>query len=278
MDKLLTLGFWQRLWQESVQAAATGGLRIVVVLVLYWVARKAANRLIDSALTRLIARQGQANASDERANRLRTLQGLVRSLAGYALSFILVITVIGALGVNVAGIVTTAGVGGLAIGFGAQKLVKDVISGFFIVMEDQFAVGDYVTVGAATGTVVEMGMRVTRIRDDQGRLWFLSNGDISVVTNHSRFPVEAFVEIALPAKTDLDRARAVITKAGDALAREEAVHLQAPPRVLGVSAFDLAQTTLRVAVVADPRSLAAAQLRVRDAMREGLASAGLLTT
>jgi small conductance mechanosensitive channel len=97
-------------------------------------------------------------------------------------------------------------VAGLAVGFGAQKLVKDVITGFFLLLEDQYAVGDYVTIGTVTGTVEELGMRITRLRDDDGRLYILSNGDIGQVCNMSRGPLAGVLEVAIAASADVGHA------------------------------------------------------------------------
>jgi len=93
-----------------------------------------------------------------------------------------------AAGVNIVPLITTASVAGLAVGIGAQKLVRDWISGIFILIEDQYGVGDKVTVNAVTGLVEELGMRTTRIRDENGNLYIISNGDISQVCNHSHKP------------------------------------------------------------------------------------------
>jgi len=268
MGQFLTLDFWRRFWGDAVQQAAGRGLRILLILLIYWIARQAFNRIIDAALARLVARQAKPEGSAEHANRLRTLQGLVRNLVGYVLFFVLVIMLLQALTVDVTGIITTAGVGGLAIGFGAQKLVKDVITGFFIIVEDQFAVGDYVTIGIATGVVTEVGMRVTRLSDDQGRAWVIPNGDISIVMNQSRAPIEAFIEIGVAPGTDVKKAAEIIDAAGKAIEKADGSRLLAPPRFLGVSGADNVRTLLRVAVVSDPRALAAEQLRVREAILE----------
>jgi small conductance mechanosensitive channel len=274
-NEILTVDFWRSLLWNALDKLMSGGVKILVILLLYGIARKIAYRLIDAALARIEARQSHLAHTEERVNRLRTLQGLLKSVVGYALFFVLIIMLLDALGANVSGIITTAGVGGLAIGFGAQKLVRDVISGFFIIMEDQYGVGDYVTIGAATGIVEEIGMRITRLRDDQGRLWVLANGDISTITNHSRAPVEAFIEIGIAASADVQQAEAVLNAAGETLFREEGHRLHAPPRVLGVSAFDAAKTTLRVAVVCEPRVLNAEQMRVREAIRQHLVQEGI---
>jgi len=257
-------------WKEHpfLETLVSRGVKVVVILAGYWIARQILSRTIDIALARLMARPEAAARSVDHGNRLRTLQGLVKSLVGYVLAFVFIIMLLEAVELNVTGLITTAGIGGLAIGFGAQKLVRDVISGFFIIVEDHFAVGDYVTIGAATGVVEEMGTRTTRLRDDQGRVWILSNGDISMVTNHSRAPVEAFIDIGIAPGADVEKAQAAINVVGETLYREEGHHLLSAPRALGVSAFDAVRTTIRVAVAADPRALTTEQLRVREAIQK----------
>jgi small-conductance mechanosensitive channel len=268
--------FWQGLWRESdLHALVSTGIKALWILLLYWLAKKILHRLIDEALERLVKRSARAQQAEAQANRLRTLQTLVQSIASYVLLFVLVITLLQTFSVNVTGLITTAGIGGLAIGFGAQKLVRDVITGFFLIVEDQFSVGDYVTIGSATGVVEELGMRSTRVRDDQGRLWILSNGDITTVTNHSRAPIQAFIEIGIAATAEIDRAQALINAVGEALYAEPGHGLLAPPKVLGVSAFDGAKTTLRIVVVAEPRTLTKEELRVREAIRQQLVQAGI---
>jgi small-conductance mechanosensitive channel len=272
----LTVQFWQKFWEDAIQLAAGRGLKICVILLLYWSAQQAIYRVIDATLARMVARhQGLVEGGEDRANRLRTLQGLVKSLVGYILFFVLVVMLLQAMTVDVTGLITTAGIGGIAIGFGAQKLVKDVISGFFIIVEDQFAVGEYVTIGAATGVVLEIGMRITRLRDDQGRLWIISNGDISIVTNQSRAPIEAFVEVWVAPATDLKKAGTIVNAVGEELAKTEGSKLLSAPRYLGVSGAEAVRTILRVAVIADPRAMVSEQFRVREAILERFQAEGI---
>lgn len=276
MARYLTVSFWQAFWQHTVEAVTGAGLKIVGIILLYVIARKVTHRLIDAALARLLARQAERGRGADHGSRLLTLQGLVKSITGYVLFFLFAIMVLDALSVNVAGIITTAGVGGLAFGFGAQKLVRDVISGFFLIVEDQFVVGDYVTIGAATGIVEELGMRITRIRDDQGRLWILANGDIVTVTNHSRAPVEAFIEVGIAPGADVEQARRIIDEIGRNLYDTARGQLTAVPKYLGVSGWDAAHILLRVAVVATPSALSAEHLRVREAILEAFRHAQVL--
>jgi moderate conductance mechanosensitive channel len=271
VSQFLTTSFWQKTSQNALSAA----IEIAVLLLVYWILRPILFRVIDASLDRLMARHAARAGSEERASRLRTIQALAKSVAGYLLLFILVVMILTALTLDVTGIITTAGIGGLAIGFGAQKLIKDVISGFFIILEDQFAVDDYVTIGAASGTVEEIGMRVTRLRDDTRRVWIISNGDITIVTNHSRAPVESYIEIGVATTADVKMAEAAINSAGEEMKRDPENRLVRAPRALGVASWDAARTVLRVEVVAEPRSLAAVQLRARESIRDNLLAAGI---
>src|SRR5262249_52051065 len=147
---------------------------------------------IDGVLARLLAHEARLGVSAERTGRLQTLQGLCKSVVGYVLFFVFGVLLLKALGFDIMPFITTAGVIGLAVGFGAQKLVKDVISGFFIIIDNLFVVGDTVTIGTVTGRVEEMGMRVTRLLDTSGKEYLFANGDIGTVTNLSRHPVKDF--------------------------------------------------------------------------------------
>ncbi len=271
MSRVFTADFWRGFLQQVTEATVSRGLLILALLAAYWVTKAIINRVVDASIGRIAAREERLGGREAQLNRFRTLQALVKSIAGYVLLFVLVVMVLDAVGANVSGLITTAGVGGVAIGFGAQKLVRDVISGFFLIAEDQFVVGDYVTIGQATGVVEELGMRITRIRDDQGRLWILANGDISTVTNHSRAAVESAIDIGVAPAADVERAESVINEAGEELFASGEVHgLQAAPRAAGVSGWDAAHTLLRVVVTAEPRSMSGAQLRARDAIHEAL--------
>src|SRR5437764_11256049 len=120
-----TLKFWQDFWQDALKAVVAHGLRLLFILLIYLLARQVIFKIIDAALARLMSRQAHTLLGEERSNRLRTLEGLTKSVVGYVLFFVFAVMVLQALTVDITGLVTTAGVGGIAIGFGAQKLVKD---------------------------------------------------------------------------------------------------------------------------------------------------------
>ncbi|HXG24584.1 MAG TPA: mechanosensitive ion channel family protein, partial [Chthonomonadales bacterium] len=120
MTRFFTREFWQTLWQEGeLHAVVNTGIKVLCILLLYWFAKKLLHRVIDGTLERLVKRSARTQHAETQASRLRTLQSLVQSIAKYVLLFVLVITLLQTFSVNVAGLLTTAGIGGLAIGFGA---------------------------------------------------------------------------------------------------------------------------------------------------------------
>jgi small conductance mechanosensitive channel len=274
-DDILTTRFWQDEGRELVHNALNSLLQIGGILLAYAVLRTVLFRLIDGVLARLLSREARLGQGDERTGRLQTLQGLCKSLLSYVLFFVFGVMLLHAVGFNIMPFITTAGVLGLAIGFGAQKLVKDVISGFFIIVDNLFVVGETVTIGPVTGQVIEMGMRVTRLRDAGGKLYLLANGDIGTVINLSRYPVTDYVEVNVAASADLNRVVEVVQAAGEKLFAAEDSPLRVPPAVVGMIAFSAASMTVRVSVVTDPRHLAGEQMRVRGALRAALVEAGI---
>jgi small conductance mechanosensitive channel len=151
-------------------------IRILLIIVGLILTGKIGNRLINGLM-----RPGRIpGVWDER--RVRTMSGLIKSLLRYVLYFIGVIMILSELNVDTRSILAGAGIIGLAVGIGAQSLVRDVVTGFFILFEDQFAVGDRVTIAGVSGTVEDLGLRVTKIRDATGELHIISNGEIKQVS------------------------------------------------------------------------------------------------
>ncbi len=194
-DKVFTLAFWIDFWHETARDIIHSGIQIVGIFIAYMVVRAALYRVIDGLLAHVMAHDVRMGISEERAGRVQTLQGLSKSVVGYVLFFVLGILLLGAVGIPILPFITSASVVGIAVGLGAQKLFKDVISGFFIVVDNLYAVGETVNVGTITGEVQELGMRVTRLLDTNGKTHLLSNGDIGTVTNLSRHAIQDFIEV-----------------------------------------------------------------------------------
>ena len=261
------------LFSGAVPIAVLKAWAIVKILIFFFVVQMLANRIIDRVMKSLTQREA-GGPTTVSAARIRTLAGLVKSAIFYILVFIAGIMTLKVFDVDTAPVLTAAGVVGLAVGFGAQKLVRDIISGFFIVLENQYAVGEYVTIGAVMGTVVELGMRVTQLRDDVGKLVIIANGDITLVTNHSRGPIQAILEISVAADSDLDKVRAVIDSAGKEVA-EKVEGVVAPPKADGITAIDACKTTIRISGEVKPGRQDAAQTALREAIRERFDKEGI---
>ncbi len=272
-DKVLTAAFWIEFWHDTAKDIVHGAVRVIGILIAYLVIRGLLYRAIDGILTRLIARDNRLGVTEERAARLQTLQGLSKSVVGYVLFFVLGVLLLGAVGIPILPFITSASVIGIAVGLGAQKLFKDVISGFFIVVDNLYTVGETITVGAITGEVQELGMRVTRLLDTNGRTHLLSNGDIGTVTNLSRHAILDYVEVSVAANANLNKVVDVSNAVGESLFKGDEHRLKHAPYVLGITAFTALAVTVRVAVVTEPAYLALEQMRVRAGLREAYARA-----
>lgn len=198
--------------------------------------------------------------------RAKTLVAVLTSLIRYVIDFTVVVTILAALDINTSTILVGAGVASLAVGFGAQSLVKDVITGFFLLFEDQFSVGDYVTAAGVSGTVEEVGLRATKLRDYSGEIHIVPNGIIDKTTNHSRGNRRAVVTVTVPYGEPVDRILTVLARVGESVAAEKASALVGKPQVLGITAF--ADTGAVLTVTADTAPMA--QAEVERALRMGI--------
>ena len=241
---------------DAIVRLVTGLLGCIV---LFMLGRGLIKFLLARAFQPLIVRE---RASDpQRAARLVTLQAVAASVFINTLSFVVLVILLDTLGVHTASLFATAGVAGVAIGFGAQKLVKDVVTGFLLLLENQFSVGDLVTIGSNTGIVEETGMRVTRLRDEAGRQIILTNGDITQVINYSKGGFRVGVEVGVAADTD----RETMTKA---VAEAEARLSESPIGITGltlrgITAMSATALTYRVEAVAPPTMRMAAEAEIR---------------
>src|SRR5699024_6993326 len=148
--------------------------------------------VIDRTMNR--RKKGIFYADEKKIN---TLSTVLKNIIKYIFYFIGLVMVLDMFNISTSSILATAGIGGLAIGFGAQSLVKDIITGFFILFEDQFSVGDYVKIGEYEGIVEELGVRVTKIRDFSGELHIIPNSNIGAVTNRTRGAMRALVKVSV---------------------------------------------------------------------------------
>lgn len=180
-----------------------------------------------------------------------TILKLLENILTYVVYFITFIMILEILGIEVGALLAGAGIVGLAVGFGAQSLVKDIITGFFIILEDQFSVGDYVRIGQFEGEVLQIGLRTTKIKSATGELHVLPNGSIIEVTNFSILNSVAVVDISIPYDSDVELAEKVISELLKGMpGRYE--DMVKPPELLGIQTLNPTEIVLRVLAEVQP--------------------------
>ncbi|PWK16592.1 mechanosensitive ion channel family protein [Tumebacillus permanentifrigoris] len=236
-------------------------LKIAMILIV----AKLAMKLADSTIGRIFG--SRAMRMDER--RSKTMTTLLLNVTHYVVYFMVMLTVLSNLGLDVTTLIAGAGVIGLAIGFGAQSLVKDVITGFFIIFEDQFGVGDNVMINNninIRGNVEEVGLRVTKIRAYQGEVHILPNSQIQQVTNYSKTNSLAVLDVSVAYEEDLERVYHVLREVGEQLkADNEAV--TGEPQVLGVQNFGPSEVIVRMTVECKPMENHAVGRELRERIK-----------
>lgn len=285
IDWLAKLGSW---------AAVMTPLRIVLIVaiavLLRWVAHRTISRLTTAsangkipAILRPLKDRAPDSLrelgliSERREQRAKTIGSVLRSLASVTIFAISGMLILAELGINLAPLLASAGIAGVAIGFGAQNLVKDFLSGMFMMLEDQYGVGDVVNLGEASGTVEAVGFRITTLRDVNGVTWYIRNGEVIRVGNMSQGWAMVNVDVPVPFNTDTNRAVQILQVSADDFAADEewAKDLLEHPEVLGVQEYTPTGMTLRVTA----KTNSSAQWRVGRALRgrltEALESAGI---
>lgn len=244
-------------WSKDLAAQAVRwlwdtGWTILLVLVLTWLALKAYDALLRRFFSVLGSNVSGALHQARLAQRITTLSAMLRSLGKVVISFLAGMIVLSKMGVNIAPVLASAGILGLAVGFGAQSLVKDVISGFFIIIEDQYGVGDLIEVGSAVGMVEKMNLRITQIRAGNGSLITIPNGSVVTVINHSKEWARAVLEVSVGYHEDPDRVMAVLKDLGEELRAELPTKVIEPVEILGVEAFKDAEVVIKVQLKTAP--------------------------
>ena len=253
--------------KENGELNALGkAIKIIIVFISVKIVIRILNSIIDKSVNKRIK-----NASLAEEKKIKTLVTVFKNVLKYVLYFIGIVIILDMFGVNTSSILATAGIGGLAISFGAQSLVKDIITGFFILFEDQYSVGDYITIGDYTGIVEEVGVRVTKLRDFSGELHIIPNGSINVVTNMGRGPMRALVKVKIPYEEDIDRAVNVIERVLEKIKKENDSIVEGPS-VLGVTSLgesaDESFVIITVIGKTKPMEQWALERQIRKAIKE----------
>ncbi len=273
----------QRLIYLAIVLVIAIALRLVLVLIINRSVRALVSRAPDAGNEKgagsksdLLVRAGVVSRERQR-QRVTTLGSLLRNVVDVVIGIVTLLTVLSIVGIPMAPLLASAGVGGVAIGFGAQSLVKDYLSGVFMLAEDQFGVGDIISVGEIKGTVLEVTLRVTKVRDFTGVVWYVRNGEILTLGNISQgFSVE-WIEIPVAIDEDPDKVIAVLRDALKGMSEEEAFVdvLMDQPEVLGVDSMSGGTMIIKLAVQAQANQHWAAVREVRRRAQEACAAAGI---
>ena len=286
-----TQNFWQVIGDWMTKNAIIIILTIVISFLIWWLLVRLIRRVTNQAKNRLDLqeRPGQARGvegtqeltavlmSQRREQRFEAISQLLRSITTFTIATLALLIILGQLGVNMAPLLASAGVIGVALGFGAQTLVKDFLSGIFLVLEDQFGVGDVVDLGPATGTVEEVTLRVTRIRDLSGVVWYVRNGEILRVANRSQGWTMAIVDVPIAYNEDLDRVRRIVEEVGVAMDGDPAYDgiLFGTPTYAGVESVSGDAVFVRITAKAAPDQQMSAGRALREQLKLAFDKAGI---
>ena len=291
IERATTFKDWVNEHGDSLAAHTTRVLVVVVLaLLVRAVLHRAVNRLVRTAITGGVFKPLKERArgtvfdaspllSERRHQRVETLGSLLRSVASFVVAVVAGSMLLSELGLDLAPVLASAGIIGVAVAFGAQNLVKDVLTGMFMLLEDQYGVGDVIDAGTASGTVEAVSLRTTRLRDVDGTVWHLRNGEIARVGNKSQGWSRAIVDVPLPLTADVSAVREVLVEVAHGLAGEPgfADRVLEEPEVWGVESFAKDGIVLRLAQKTAPLEQWAVERELRERVVAALSAHGITT-
>lgn len=275
-------------WQVVLHWFLGVPLQIAIVIVVTVIVIGVLRRVITRSVAKFAAsgdqrgRDGGGKADstlmkERRVQRSNAIGSLLVSTVTAIAVGIALLTILPLLGIDIAPLLTSAGVLGVALGFGAQNLVKDYLSGIFIVLEDQFGVGDTVELTGVIGTVEEVTLRVTRLRDLTGVVWYVRNGEILTVGNRSQGWTLAIADLPVAADTNLDQVRAVVDRVGEQMMNDPSLHdsLLAAPSFAGVESVSGEAVVVRVVARASAQDQTAVTRTLRERLKDAFDAEGI---
>lgn len=255
-------------WSLLMTSAGIIILKLIGIIIAFLVIKAIGKNIIRRMFNRLQVRDNISNG------RALTLQSLSLNIFSYVLIFIFIVMIFEVFNYNASALLAGAGVVGLAIGFGAQGLVSDVVTGFFLLLERQIDVEDYVTVAGFDGIVEQVGLRTTQIRGFDGTLHYVPNRAITNVSNHSRGNMRALVDIGISYDDDIDKAIAVLQDVCDKVAADDE-NIVDGPNVLGVQALGSSDVIIRVLAKTKNMEQWAVERKLRKALKEAFDANGI---
>lgn len=241
-------GFLDLVWKWLI----TSGAQILAIVIISFIVIRVVRMIIKRSRNTIVLK---AEGDIERAKRTETLSGLIEKTVRAIVLIAAALMTLQALGINIGPLLAGAGVVGLAVGFGAQSLVKDVIGGFFILLENHMNVGDVVEIAGKAGLVESINMRVTTLRDISGNVHIIPNGQIAVVTNMTKGYSRAVLEIGVAYKENVDDVMQVMKDVADELAKDPgfSYRILEPMEMLGLDSFGDSSINIKVRITTKPR-------------------------
>ncbi|MFD3376023.1 MULTISPECIES: mechanosensitive ion channel family protein [unclassified Streptomyces] len=262
------------------------GLRVLLILVIAAVLRVVIRRTITKFIDRMnrtaqavdgTALGGLLVNVERRRQRSQAIGSVLRSVASFAIMSTAALMILGTFEINLAPLLASAGVAGVAIGFGARNLVTDFLSGVFMILEDQYGVGDTVDAGVASGEVIEVGLRVTKLRGDNGEIWYVRNGEVKRIGNLSQGWATAGVDVTVHPSEDLDRVKTLLNQVGEDMSKAEPWNerLWGPIEVLGLDSVLLDSMVVHVSAKTMPGKALSVERELRWRIKHALDAAGI---
>lgn len=250
------------------------GLRVLLILVIAAVLRMTVRRAITKLIDRMnrtvesvdgTALGGLLVNAERRRQRSQAIGSVLRSVASFVILGTAALMILGTFEINLAPLLASAGVAGVAIGFGARNLVTDFLSGVFMILEDQYGVGDQIDAGVASGEVIEVGLRVTKLRGANGEIWYVRNGEVKRIGNLSQGWATAGVDVTVKASENLDRVKATLDAVSERMSKEEPWNelLWGPIEVLGLDSVLIDSMVVRVSAKTMPGKSVAVERELR---------------
>jgi small-conductance mechanosensitive channel len=266
--KEMDFSFMEVNWTSLLVGVGQITLKLIGLIIVFFIVKGVVNTLIRRSFKNITERD---NIS---VGRSKTLQSLTLNVFSYILVFIFVVMVFEIFDYDAKALLAGAGVIGLAIGFGAQGLVSDVVTGFFLLLEKQIDVDDYVTTAGFSGIVESVGLRTTQIRGFDGTLHYLPNRLIASLSNHSRGNMRALVDIGISYNDDIDHAIQVLQEACDKIAAED-LAIKEGPNVLGVQSLGTSDIVIRILAKTENMAQWAVERKLRKGLKEALDANGI---
>ena len=242
-------------WATVVTWLIDHGIRILIIVAVAAVLWFALNKLLPPVVRRSVARTKYKESKGEMEKRTNTLLAIFKGVARVFIVVVATMMVLSEVGVAVAPVLAGFGIAGVAIGFGAQYLIRDLIAGVFIILENQYRVGDVARVADVAGLVEEVSLRKTVLRDLDGIVHHIPNGEIKIASNFTRHFARVNLDISVAYDTDLNHAMSVINRVGKALAEDEEWRkvIKSPPQVLRVN--NLGDSGIDIKILGDVKPM-----------------------